>query len=798
MDFTPATPCVPSQMKPPLNAKVIVDAQGLDLVEDFFARKNTFGFDIETNVSKFYHRRIRLIQVGDREEQYLIDLWELAGRDTEYLRTIQGSHGVRMPKDGTFAKLRNTLVPALDSNKYLKIGHGLIFEYITMSWCLGIFPWNFWDTLLAEKVRWAGEVDFFENNFWGLEDVARRYLKIEISKGEQKGFWPEGGPTPLTQEQIDYGALDVRIPCPIRQGQQQMLMQQGLLPTIELENNAVPAFGDMHVNGFYCDVPMWYEQIEKTKKRHAENVAALDEEFIAQTNVGEKGTAPTVEELKQLEDKWQDYGVPSEREKEIIQQLKEAKGKEAKDALREVRNKLEEERKELRAKAREKFRAACKQVTWYRNEADKMEGRAMINYGSSKQLLLALHQIKGLNETTLKDTKDKTLLKLAKRFPICKKLTDYRETNKLLGTYGEEYIKKHVNPDTGRIHAEFNQIGAATGRSSCEDPNLQQIPVVVDKETKIAMWRACFRAMQGKKIVTRDLEGCELRIMAEASGEQSWIDALNNGDDLHELTAMNIAERLEPGSWFKMGEPDCQFAVTKKQCECFEHKKKRKEAKIINFGIAYGKTVYGVMEELGCDEATATLILEAWHASNPVLSAFLRKTGEDAKMYGTARTLIGRIRKFKVNSRNPNNMAVAKVKLLAEWKRKKWDKNADGTPRFPTHNQVTNMMIRMLAATQREGSNHPIQGSNADLVKIAVGCGYDKENKPFLWHYTRPDKNFALLENLVHDELVLEAADEHAEEADRLTDDCLQRAGAVFVKRLRMTTDGKVKEYWAK
>lgn len=787
MESKPLRICVPSEMKPALNPIVVTDAQGLDGVQDFLARKKEFVYDVETNITKmFYDRRVRLVQVGDRDEQYLIDLWEMVGRDDEYLRRIQGQDGKHMPLDGPIAKMKQVLTPALDSNTHLKIGQNLQFDYMMSSWCFGIFPWNFWDTNLAEKVRYAGAVNFFEKNFWGLEDLAGRYLGLLISKEESKGFWPETGIEPLTKRQIEYAALDVRLPIAIRQGQIRYLAAENLIATAEVENNAVPAFGDMPINGFFLDKDAWMEQVVANRVQHRNNIAALDEDFIPL--VGNKGSKPTPEELAVLEDAWHAVGVDSEAEIVLKNQIKDPAFKELKTELRAKRDVLAEERKVKRAEARKAFSEASKLVTFYNREGVKMEGEAAINYGAPAQILNALYKVPGLNKKTLKNSNDKTMKKIEKKFPIITKVMNYRETKKMDGSYGESFLE-HIHPETGRIHSQFNQLAAETGRTSSEDPNLQQIPVRGNHKKR----RNCFKARPGWKMITRDLEGCELRIMAEAANEQTWIDAFNRDEDLHELVAFNIAEKLTPGQWMLWAVAECAFAKDKSKCECPIHSAKRGEAKTINFGIAYGKTVYGVMEELGCDEATAQMILNAWHAVNAGISAYLLKSGDHAKMTGESRTLIGRRRLYPKPT-----FEQARAKLLADWKKKGWDKDALGNQVNPTQPKIMNKLIAMLEAIKRAGMNAPIQGANVDLVKIAAGCGFDKDGKPFLWHHTRRDKQFALLENLVHDELVLESPEEKAVEADQIVDDCLQRAGAVFIHKIRMTTDGHIGECWTK
>jgi ribonuclease D len=203
-------------MNPPLNVTLVVDQTGLDKVADFLSRVDTFALDTETNVvNRFFNRRIRTIQIGDRNEQYVIDLLPFAG-STENLILSQGNYygKGRLSKPQSFQPtcfdpIIKVLKPALESDHWLKVGANLQFDYEILKWCLGLRPWHFWDIQLAEKVYYAGSVGFFVKGFWGLEPIVARHLGLQISKDEQKTFDLS---TPLTEKQVIYAGLDGRLP----------------------------------------------------------------------------------------------------------------------------------------------------------------------------------------------------------------------------------------------------------------------------------------------------------------------------------------------------------------------------------------------------------------------------------------------------------------------------------------------------------------------------------------------------------------------------------------------------------
>jgi len=229
--------------------------------------------------------------------------------------------------------------------------------------------------------------------------------------------------------------------------------------------------------------------------------------------------------------------------------------------------------------------------------ADLPEG---INLNSPAQILEALRGL-GLE---LPDTREETLVGLAEKSPAAAALLRYRKASKLLSSFGRTYPQK-VSPLDGRIHASYRQIGAATGRMSCADPNLQQVP----HDTAI---RSCFIAPPGSRWVIADYSQIELRVMAQLSQDARMLEAYRNGEDLHRLTASLVT-----------GTP--LEEVTKEQ---------RQAAKAVNFGLVYG------MGPLSLKEAKA--FKEAFFQAYPGIAAWHdRMRGERE-----TRTQAGRLRKW--------------------------------------------------------------------------------------------------------------------------------------------------------
>jgi DNA polymerase-1 len=277
---------------------------------------------------------------------------------------------------------------------------------------------------------------------------------------------------------------------------------------------------------------------------------------------------------------------------------------------------------------------------------------------------------------------------LAPDHPIVRQVLEYRQLSKLKGTYADA-LPALIDPLTGRIHTSFGQTGAATGRLSSSNPNLQNIPVRTELGREI---RAAFVPREGWKLVVADYSQIELRLLAHMSGDPVLVEAFRNGEDIHTRTAAEV-----------MGVPP--MLVTKEA---------RNAAKAVNFGIVYGISGFGLAANLGIPRKEAEAYIRGYFERYAGVRRFIDATVAQTRETGIARTLLGRERPIPdMNSRNPNARGFA----------------------------------------ERTAMNSPIQGTAADLIKLAM---------------VRIDKRLAgrksklLLQ--VHDELVLECPPEEIEE----------------------------------
>lgn len=283
------------------------------------------------------------------------------------------------------------------------------------------------------------------------------------------------------------------------------------------------------------------------------------------------------------------------------------------------------------------------------------------NINSPKQLSHILFDKMGIKPpkktATGLSTNADVLESLKSQHPLAGKILEYRTLEKLRSTYIDS-LPEDVNPETGRIHCTFNQSVAATGRLSCQNPNLQNIPVRTEPGKSI---REAFRPeKEGWSYLSADYSQIELRLLAHLSDDPTLINAFNNNEDIHRYTASLILDiPLEE--------------VTSEQ---------RHQAKAINFGIVYGQQAFGLAQELGIESKVAAAFIEAYFARYPKVKSFLTTCKEIAHQTGKAVVpYSGRERPLpEINSKNG--------------------------------------MIR--SAAERLAVNTPLQGMSADLIKIAM------------------------------------------------------------------------------
>ncbi|WP_065502566.1 DNA polymerase I [Burkholderia stabilis] len=283
-------------------------------------------------------------------------------------------------------------------------------------------------------------------------------------------------------------------------------------------------------------------------------------------------------------------------------------------------------------------------------------------------------------------TDEEVLQKLAEDYPLPKVLLEHRGLSKLKSTYTDK-LPRMVNLATGRVHTNYAQAVAVTGRLASNDPNLQNIPVRTAEGRRI---REAFIASPGHRIVSADYSQIELRIMAHISGDASLLRAFSQGEDIHRATAAEV------------------FGVTPLEV----HSDQRRIAKVINFGLIYGMSAFGLASNLGITRDAAKLYIDRYFARYPGVAQYMEDTRAIAKEKGYVETVFGR------------RLWLPEI-------------NGGNGPRRQ--------------AAERAAINAPMQGTAADLIKLSMIAVDD-------W-LTR-DKLASRMIMQVHDELVLEVPDD--------------------------------------
>ena len=364
-----------------------------------------------------------------------------------------------------------------------------------------------------------------------------------------------------------------------------------------------------------------------------------------------------------------------------------------------------------------------KEVLKKERQAHEAAGQPF-NLGSPKQIqeiLFDKHQlpVKKKTPSGQPSTDEDVLEELALDHPLPRLILEHRALAKLKSTYTDK-LPKSVHPGTGRVHTTYSQTTAVTGRLASNDPNLQNIPIRTAAGRRI---RECFIAPAGAKIVSADYSQIELRIMAHLSGDESLKQAFARGHDVHRATAAEV------------------FGVPLDQVSNDE----RRAAKVINFGLIYGMSSFGVAQNLGIERVTAQAYIDSYFSRYPGVKRFMDRTRELARTRGYVETVFGR------------------RLYLPEMK--------SGSP-------------QRRQAAERAAINAPMQGTAADLIKLAM-ISVQK------WLDESRLKTLLIMQ--VHDELVLEVPEDELTVAKEKVRELMQSVAKLDVP---LIVDAGVGDNW--
>jgi DNA polymerase-1 len=316
-------------------------------------------------------------------------------------------------------------------------------------------------------------------------------------------------------------------------------------------------------------------------------------------------------------------------------------------------------------------------------------------------------------------TDEDVLAELALDYPLPKILLEYRALAKLKSTYTDK-LPRMVNADTGRVHTTYSQAVAVTGRLASNDPNLQNIPIRTPQGRRI---REAFIAPSGSRIISADYSQIELRIMAHLSGDEGLRHAFAHGHDVHQATAAEV------------------FGVPLDKVTDDE----RRTAKVINFGLIYGMSAFGLAQNLGTERATAQAYIDSYFSRYPGVKRYMDQTREKARAQGYVETVFGRrLWLPEIKSSNPARRQGA----------------------------------------ERAAINAPMQGTAADLIKLAMIS---------VQSFLDSSKLKSLLIMQVHDELVLEVPEIELVEVKEKVRELMQNVAKLEVP---LIVDVGVGENW--
>ena len=371
-------------------------------------------------------------------------------------------------------------------------------------------------------------------------------------------------------------------------------------------------------------------------------------------------------------------------------------------------------------------RVLSKELVRIEQEARDLAGEPALNLSSPKQLGVVLYEKLNLNPRVKKSrndsypTDEETLSEIADRHPIVGKILEFRAIKKLLSTYIDP-LPALINPATGKVHTTFTQALTATGRLSSVKPNLQNIPIRTERGMKIR--EAFVPSDPDGWIVSADYSQIELRLMAHLSGDEHLVAGFAHGADVHRATAARIFH-IEPE------------AVTAEE---------RRRAKVANFGIIYGISAFGLSQRMGISRTEAKAFIEEYFRSYPGVKEYMDRVVAQAREKGYVETLFGR-------------------------------------KRFLPDIASKNAVARGLA--ERNAINAPIQGSAADIIKLAMIAVSRRLAKEGL-------RSKMVLQ--VHDELVFDVV---PDERDRIVEIVKQEMENVCTLSVPLITECNYGKNW--
>lgn len=721
----------------------------------WFVAQKEYQFDIETTIhNDWCEKKIVTLQFGNTSGTLAFVL-EYSILTPEQLSVIKNS---------------------LESWDILKVIHRASFEYIIMSFH-AIEIHNVYCTLVAEKILKGG----VENEEYSLLDLVQKYCGIQLDKTLQTSF----GDYILTAEKIDYAASDVIYLASIKEQQEEEIKKWNLENVVWLEMRSLLAFSECTFHGVLLNKDKWRDNVALAQPIVDEAKVMLNNYLLQDLKLHAKAL-----ELNRIvnEDTLRiNWNSPKQKLSLLQLVFPDLEGA-SKAFLTSYMRKTEWKDNELLNifvsvqdgdfTVLEDFLLQHHKEYLLKEKFFVEKGTIEVNWNSRDQTLPLLQAV----EPRLKDLSAESVSKC--NHEVFEAYSEYVDTLKLTTSFGLPFIDKYVESD-GKVRTQYNPI-VSTGRSSSASPNMQNIPA---KEKVGTRYRNAFEYTPGWKFVDSDFSGQELALIAHAAQDEVWFTAIQNGEDLHSVTA----EMVFKDTWKKGQEENCtyynpsyvkgddvltiaayneagkpegfKFCKGKQKCKCKKHKTLRTGVKTINFGLAYGMSKFKLSGTLKISLKEADQLIEDYFKAFPKI-------------------------KIKLDAFGYFGLVNGYIQTLPPFGRKRWFPYWEYSKKFLTNHRAGQYNAE-LGSIERASKNMPFQGSGGDMIKLSMWLTYK-----FIRDNNLQDKIHILLN--VHDQLTTACVAELAPWWKVEFDKLMVQAGKVIVTSGILKADTNISDVWTK
>lgn len=656
------------------------------------------GLDTETGGLDVHTKELLCIQLGNYEDQVVIDCTSI---------------DIQLYKE------------YLESDR-LFLGWNLCFD-LKFLYHVDIYPENLYDGMLAEKLLWLGYPPGMHG--MSLKDAAYNYLGLDLDKTIRGKIINTG----LTDDVIVYAAHDVKYLEKIKDLQQIQIKAQELINAVDFENKVLKVVAYIEYCGAKIDTNKWGQKMVKDKEALEEAKKRLDDWVVKWENEKlEKDSEVVYIEV------YKGKGL------NVIEQERAALKKARRCPDKDVDRGYSKWEAYEFVQKRKYSRIDSQGSLW---DGFDLTPKCTVNWGSSKQVIELFEDL-GIDVTTVdkstkktkKSVQDNVIAPQQHKFPIIPLYREFKKAEILVNTFGDKFLK-NINPKTGRVHANFHQLGTDTARFASSDPNLQNLP-------KDAFTRSCFVAEKGNKWISRDYSGQESYVLAYLSNDQAMLDELLNGSgDLHSLTARLVFDEIPN---------DMPLKEIKSKFHDL-----RQEAKGYEFAFAYGGNDSTLVKNYGISKKKAKEVYDKYMNGFAGMCAYQEYCRQDVlnKGYILLNKLGHRAHIYDYDS---------------------WDYLRSENP---------SAYRKRVAESQKQSINYRIQSTGAVMFKLA---------SILFFKYLKEHNLLKIVKYCIpaHDEINVECPEYMVEEIDTVLAKCMYAAGIYFCPTAPLKSEASIGDFW--